>query len=143
MTDQYLEAFTLTDATVGDTGPSVVVEDLGVEDFVRYAGASGDFNPMHYDESFATAAGSEGVFGQGMLTAGILSHMVHDWFGLQNLRSFTTRFEDRVWPGDTLTATGEIIRIDSETGVVEADIWVENQDGEQVVTGSSVAEPPR
>ena len=57
------------------------VGPLGVADFVRYAGASGDFNPLHYDEATARAAGFRSVFAQGMFSAGVLGAYVADWFG--------------------------------------------------------------
>jgi acyl dehydratase len=129
------------DVAVGDTAPEFVVEDLDRVDIAKYAGASGDFNPIHVDESFATAVGNPSVFGHGMLTAGIASHMVGDWFGLAHVTGFRVRFRARVFPGDTLTTTGEITAVEDDgDGVgVEADIAMENQDGTVVLTGSATA----
>ncbi len=135
------------DVSAGDTGPEVVVEDLTRQDFVRYAGASGDFNPIHYDEPFATGAGNPSVFGQGMLTAGFAATQVTDWFGLDRIEAFSTRFQSRVFPGDTVRATGEVVGIeeaDDGSHVVEVDLVVTVADGEAVVTGSARARlPPR
>jgi len=145
MTDAYAEALTGADVAVGDTGPEVVVEDLERRDFVKYAGASGDFNPIHYDETLAQMAGYDSVFGQGMFTAGVAAHMAADWFGLANVREFGVRFEAQVWPDDTITATGEVTDVEHDGGTttVEADIRVENQDGELVLSGNTTAELPR
>lgn len=130
---------------VGDAGPEIVVEDLTRRDFVKYAGASGDFNPIHYDDPLAQDAGYDSVFAQGMLTAGIASHAVSDWFGLGNVTAFGVRFQAQVWPGDTVTARCEATAVqhDGDTTTVEADVAVENQDGEVVLTGDATATLPR
>lgn len=129
----------VSDVDVGDAGPTVVVEDLERKHFVKYAGASGDFNPIHYDEPYARAAGNESVFGQGMFTAGVTSRVVTDWFGLESIDSFGVRFQSQVFPGDSIVATGEIVGEESEAGVVEADLEATNQHGETLLTGSATA----
>lgn len=145
MTEEYANPPSGDEVAVGDAGPEVVVEDLERPDFVKYAGASGDFNPIHYDEPHAKAAGYDSVFAQGMLTAGIASHMVTDWFGLANVTGFGVRFQAQVWPEDTVTARGEITDVErDEDGThVEADVTVENQEGEVVLTGDASATLPQ
>ena len=69
---------------------------------VRFAGAAGDFNPMHHDEPFARAAGQTSVFAMGQLTAAILGDAVASWFGAANVAGYGVRFKDKVWPGDRL-----------------------------------------
>ena len=87
-------------------------------DIVKYAGASGDFNPIHTDEGYAQSTGAPTVFAMGMLPAGYLAHAVADWFGgSQNLRRFKVRFTTRVWPGDEIACTGRIVAI--EDGLVK------------------------
>jgi acyl dehydratase len=129
---------------VGDTALEVIIEDVEREDFVRYAGASGDFNPIHYDEPYAKEAGNPSVFGQGMCTAGYAAHMVSDWFGLKNVRTFRVRFQARVWPGDTVTVSGEVTSVTqgNDAATVEAKITVENDDNDTLITGTTVAELP-
>jgi acyl dehydratase len=78
-------------------------------DFVRYQGASGDFNPIHHDEEFARAAGYPTVFSVGMLQAGILATFATDWLGADALRRFKVRFREQVWPGDVLTSSGKVV----------------------------------
>ena len=73
--------------------------------FVKYAGASGDFNPMHHDDTIATQVGNPSVFGHGMLTMGLAARVVKDWFGPEAMRRFQVRFSKQVWPGDVLTCT--------------------------------------
>jgi acyl dehydratase len=77
-------------------------------DFVRYQGASGDFNPIHHDETFAKSAGFDTVFSVGMLQAGLLATYCTDLFGPSNVRRFKVQFREQVWPGDVLTAYGRV-----------------------------------
>lgn len=71
-------------------------------DFVRYAGASGDFNPLHHDTAFARQAGLPDVMAQGMYSAGLVSSVLEQWFGSGSLLRFSVRFLLPVWPGDRL-----------------------------------------
>jgi peroxisomal enoyl-CoA hydratase 2 len=133
------------DLSVGDTGPEIVVEDIERKDIVKYAGASGDFNPIHYNEPLAEMAGYDGVFAQGMLTAGIAAQSVSQWFGLANIDSYGVRFESQVWPGDTVTAVAEVTEIerDGDGATVETEIAVTNGDDEVVLSGTATASVPR
>lgn len=142
MTDRYRELCYWEDIAVGDDGPTVVVEDVQREDFVRFAGATGDFNPMHYDDPGAKDAGHPSVFGPGMLTGGFAAHLLSDWFGIERIRSFSVRFTDRVWPGDTVTVTGEVTDKRADEGLVDIDFEATSQDGTTVVTGTAAAALP-
>lgn len=106
-------------------------------DFVRYAGAGGDFNPIHHDDGFAAAAGYPSVFGHGLLTAGILSGFACDWLGRRNLRSYRVRYVAQVWPGDTLILSGEITGTEGEGAdrIATAELRVEREspEGERAV----------
>lgn len=93
---------------VGSAAPQRIVGPISRTQIVRYAGAGGDFNPIHHDEAFARAAGYPGVFAHGMLTAGILGGHVADWLGGAQLRRFSTRFVGQVWPGDELVLGGAV-----------------------------------
>ena len=91
----------------------VVFGPLTRVDIVRYAHASGDFNPIHRDEEYAHAQGAPTVFAMGMLPAGYLAHAVADWLGgPQHLRRLKVRFKTRVWPGDELACRGRITAVD-------------------------------
>ena len=99
----------------------VVYGPLTREDFVRYAEASGDDNPIHQDEEYARASGAPTVFAMGMLNAGYLSHAVSDWFGgPHHLRRFKVRFTNRVWPGDEIVCSGKVVSI--EDGLVKTTV---------------------
>jgi peroxisomal enoyl-CoA hydratase 2 len=132
---------TFAELTVGDEAPPLVVEDISRTHFVRYAGASGDFNPMHHDDTVATSVGNPSVFGHGMLTAGLMARVVKEWFGPEALRRFQVRFSKQVWPGETLTckATITALREEGSDGLADLDLLVENQDGEPKLTGSATA----
>ena len=99
---------------VGDEIPKIEIKGVTRPDFVRYAGASGDFVPLHYDQTFVEAAGIPTVFAQGMFTAGLLSKAVTDYVGIGNVRRFQVRFATRVWPGDVVTCTGKDHQQDRE-----------------------------
>jgi acyl dehydratase len=126
---------------VGDEAPRLVVEDLTRTHFVRYAGASGDFNPMHHDDTMATKVGNPSVFGHGMLTAGLQARVVKDWFGPEALRRFQVRFSKQVWPGDTITFTAKVSGKRDEGGehLVDLETTATNQDGVEVLTGTATA----
>ena len=121
---------------VGDEIPKLVVEGVTRPDFVRYAGASGDFVPLHYDQTFVEAAGIPTVFAQGMFTAGLLSKALTDWAGIGNIRQYKVRFATRVWPGDVVTCTGKVTAKDDQQKLVEGELIVVNQKGEAAIRGS-------
>jgi len=132
------------DVKVGDEAPPVVVSNISRTQIVKYAGASGDFNPIHHDELYAIRAGNDRVFAMGMMTAGFVSRMITDWIGDGNLRKYRVRFATRIWPGDTVTCKGKIAKKYTEGGknYVEADVFAENQLGEKAIIGNIVAELP-
>jgi acyl dehydratase len=81
----------------------VVAEPLRLAQIVRYQGASGDLNPLHYDHDFARRAGFDGAFSVGMLQAGVMAAHVAGWFGANSVRRFAVQFREPAWPGDVLT----------------------------------------
>jgi acyl dehydratase len=109
--------------------------------FVRYAGASGDFNPMHHDDTIATQVGNPSVFGHGMLTMGLAARVVKDWFGPESIRRLQVRFAKQVWPGDVLTCRATVTATREADGeqLADLDLVVENQHGDKAITGSATA----
>jgi acyl dehydratase len=135
-------ALRASEIAVGDRHEAVVVDDLTRTQLVQYAGASGDYNPLHTDEVFATkVAGYPTVFAHGMLSMAMTGRMLTDWVGDGRLTKFGVRFVKQVWPGDTLTAAATIDAIREADGVPVADLTVAttNQDGEAVITGTATA----
>jgi acyl dehydratase len=135
-------AVSRNDIKVGDSKTQVVFDNLTRSQIVMYAGASGDYNPLHSDEIFTTKiAGYPSVFAHGMLSMGATGRVLTDWFGADGLTKYGVRFVNQVWPGDTLTATATVDAIREEGGVAFADLTVSttNQDGQPVVTGTATA----
>ncbi len=132
---------TIEDVKEGDAIPAFVVENLTRTDLVKYAGASGDFNPIHHDEGFAKMAGNPTVFGHGMLTAGFVGKCVTDFVGVENLRKFKVRFATRVWPGDTITCQGRVTKKYEDAGEhrIDGEVAATNQKGEVAVSGTFTA----
>ena len=134
------------DLNVGDTHEEVVVDDLTRTQLVMYAGASGDYNPLHTDEIYITeVAGYPTVFAHGMLTMGLTGKMLTNYVGDGRLTKFGVRFTNQVWPGDTLTATTTVqaIREIKEEILVDLDVKTLNQKGETVVSGYATAKIDR
>ena len=138
-------ALRTSDVKVGDTRTAVVVDNLSRTQIVQYAGASGDYNPIHTDEVFATqVAGYPTVFAHGMLTMGLTGKLVTDYVGDGTLTEYGVRFVRQVWPGDTLTATAEVTAVRPGEGpdggdLVDLAVTTVNQHGEPVVTGTATA----
>ncbi len=127
---------------VGDTHTECVAENLSRTQIVQYAGASGDYNPLHTDEVYTVqAAGYPSVFAHGMLTMGVTAKMLTNFVGDGTLTNYGVRFTNQVWPGDTLTATATITALREEGGQHYADLTVStvNQDGKEVVSGQATA----
>jgi acyl dehydratase len=130
----------MTDVKVGDKKELVLVDDLTRTQIVQYAGASGDYNPLHTDDKFTTeVAGYPSVFAHGMLTMGMTGRILTDWFGVESLKKYGVRFVKQVFPGDALTATAEVTDVRDEDGQRVADVSVTtvNQDGDAVLTGAA------
>ena len=134
-------AWTFDEVQEGQALPPVVVERLSRTDLVRYAGASGDFNPIHHDEEFAKLAGNPTVFGHGMLTAGFVAKCLTDAVGVGNLRRYKVRFATRVWPGDTITCSGRVVKKYEADGErrIDGEVVATTQKGETAVTGTFTA----
>jgi acyl dehydratase len=140
MTEQQLF---FDEVNEGDQAPEFRHE-LSRTDLVRYAGASGDFNPMHHDEVQAKDAGLPSVFGHGMFTMGLLGKAVTDYVGVGNLRVYKVRFTKQTWPGETLATKITVKKKYEEHGEhrVDLDCEVVNENGEAKVNGVAVASLP-
>jgi acyl dehydratase len=126
-------------AQVGEKAETREYGPLTTRMFVRYAGASGDFNPMHYDDPLARAAGYPSVFSQGMHSAALLASFAVDWLGAENVRRFAVRFREQVWPDDVLFCSGEVTAISQqESGrLVTAELTATRQTGGVAVSASA------
>jgi acyl dehydratase len=130
-------ALDYAEVSAGDAGPAIS-HPLTRTDLVMYAGASGDFNPMHHDEVAAQQAGLPSVFGHGMFTAGLLATAITDYVGIGNLESYRVRFTKQTWPGEVLT-TSVTVREKRAGNEVVLDCSVVNEQGETKIQGEAVA----
>ncbi len=122
----------------GDCCEVVLVEDLKRTQIVQYAGASGDFNPLHTDERYATeVAKSPSVFAHGMLTAGMTGLALANLSNVGYVTHFGGRFLERVWPGDSLYASFTVTDVKAEPGkeCIDLDVTTRNQHGVPVFSG--------
>ena len=135
-------ALKASEIKVGDSYSEEVCNNLSRTQIVQYAGASGDYNPLHSDEIFTTQiAGYPSVFAHGMLSMGMTGKMLTNYVGDGRLSKFGVRFTSQVFPGATLTAKATITSIREEDGVQVADIEISTTDieGTQVIKGSATA----
>ena len=124
---------TLAGLAVGQDIGSRTVE-VTRTDLVKYAGASGDFNPIHWNEAFATGVGLPGVIAHGMFTMGSVVQLVTDWAGDPGaVVDFQTRFTKPVAvadttgtaePGAVIEVSGAIGALDAEAGTARVDLTV-------------------
>ncbi|MBQ0720823.1 MAG: MaoC family dehydratase N-terminal domain-containing protein [Gammaproteobacteria bacterium] len=127
---------------IGDTHEEQVAQNLSRTQIVQYAGASGDYMPLHTDELYAREiAGYPGVFAHGMLSMGATGTMLTNWVGDGRLTQYSARFTRQVWPGDDLLAKATITNIIKENGetLAEMDVLTVNQDGQSVISGKATA----
>jgi acyl dehydratase len=137
--EEFPEEITVQELTKGQRSPVISIYDIKETDFVRYAGASGDFNPLHYDEEYVQSRGYDNIFAMGMLNAGFLSHLITKWLGLSSVDRFVTQFEQLVFPGDDLHIFAEVADLNEEENQVKCELFIENQDEDVVVTGTVTA----
>jgi len=128
---------------VGDEAP-VVSHKLTRTDLVKYAGASGDFNPMHHDEVAAQAAGQPSVFGHGMFSMGVLGTAVTDYVGVGNLTRYRVRFARQTWPDEVLSSKIVVTGKREEDGkqLVDLAVSLSNGEGEDKLVGEATAALP-
>jgi len=131
------------DVAVGEAGP-VLRHRLTRTDLVRYAGASGDYNPMHHDEVKAKAAGQPSVFGHGMFSMGLLGTAVERFVGIGRLTHYSVRFSRQTWPDEELV-TSVVVRakrVEDGRHLVDLDVSLANAEGEVKVVGTATAALP-
>jgi len=115
-----------------------LVKQPTTRQLVMWAGASGDYHPIHYDHDFAQSRGLPGVIVHGQLVASFLGQLITDWMGEQgSLRKLTCSYRGFNLPGDTLSCKGKISKKYIEDGehYVVCSIWAENLKGEKTVSG--------
>lgn len=127
--------------SIGDALPPFKTT-IGRTDIVKYAGAGGDFNPLHHDELVAKSVGLPSVFAMGLLHGGILSKVLTDWSGPAAIKHYKIRFVGPVWPGDEITC-GAVVRakdVNNSSAHYGFDLFVETQNGDRVIEGEAELE---
>jgi len=133
------------DVQVGDAIPKLVKSPLSHLQLVRYAGASGDFNPLHTDPKIGELIGVGGIIGHGMLTMGFVGQLLSDYVGPAALRKFGVRFKGMTRLDDVITCTGTITEkyeADGEARIA-GKVQATDQNGDVKVAGTFVAALPR
>jgi acyl dehydratase len=129
------------DLPQGATAPAWRWGPLTLTDIVRYAGASGDFTPIHHDPAVAAGLGLDRVFAMGMLTGGLLGRYAAAWLGHERVRRFTVRFHDKTWVGDVIAFSGRVTDVSGEH--VETGFEAVATDGRVLARASASAEVGR
>lgn len=131
-----LKELKFDEVNVGDTMPPFE-HTFQRMDAILYAGASGDFNPIHVDPDFAkNLAGLPDVIAHGLFNMALLGKTITDWIGDPgNLKKYNVEFRGMVNPGHTVTFTGTVIAKNESEKTAELEVWAENQDGKKVLSG--------
>jgi acyl dehydratase len=132
------------DVQVGDEIPKLVTAPVTHLQLVRYAGASGDFNPLHTDPKIGEMIGTGGIIAHGMLIMGFVGQMLSDYVGPLALKKFGVRFKGMTHLGDEITCTGTITEKYEENGEgrIAGKVQAADQNGDVKVTGTFVAALP-
>ncbi|GAG02410.1 unnamed protein product [marine sediment metagenome] len=128
------------DVNVGDEISPLVKEPTTTQ-LVMWAGASGDYNPIHYDKDFAQSRGLSGVIVPGQLIGAFLGQMMTDWIGEGgSLRKLSCSYKGMSYPGEKITCQGKVTRKYVEEGrdLVGCSLWAENPKGEKIATGTAI-----
>ena len=129
------------DIQVGDEIPLLVKVPVTHLQLVRYAGASGDFNPLHTDPKIGETIGTGGIIAHGMLIMGFVGQLLSDYVGPEALRSFGVRFKGMTHLNDVITCSGSITKKYEENGEtrVAGKVQAIDQNGDIKVAGTFVA----
>ncbi len=122
----------------GDEIPELKIGPIEHMDLVKYAGASGDFNPIHTDPVFAKDAGLDGTIAHGMYIMALIGRMQNNWVHPLQVKNFNVKFKGMTVPGDTVVCTGKVKRKNDDTKQITVAVQAANGDGEVKVAGDLV-----
>lgn len=123
------------DVNVGDEMPQLVKKAVNEVQLIRYAGASGDFNPLHTVDAVGKMAGFGGVIAHGMLVMGIVGQAITDWMPNRCLKNFGVRFTAPTKPNEVITVTGKVVEKQEDGRLIVCEVRAANQDGEVKING--------
>lgn len=125
------------DINIGDELRPLTKDPITRAQIVRYAGASGDFNPLHFDDEVGNRSGFGGVIAHGMLIMGFAAQAITEWFPRKYLRNFGVRFVGVSKLGDEITISGSVTEKGQENGenIVFGRLEARGQDGSVKING--------
>jgi len=106
--------FDITNIIVGHEIPEVIIEPLQQQDLIKYAKASGDYNPIHLDKNFANNIGLDNVIVHGMLIMAHLGKSIANSMTIPYLKHFSVQFSSITNLGEKLICSGQVIKIEKE-----------------------------
>jgi acyl dehydratase len=131
------------DISVGDEIPRLVKDPVTEVQLVKYAGASGDFNPLHTVDAVGKQAGFGGVIAHGMLIMGFVGQAITDWIPNRCLKKFSVKFTAVTRPGDIITVSGKVTAKKMDQNLIVCDLLAVDQKGEVKIKGRLEAVLPR
>ncbi|PKN53682.1 MAG: hypothetical protein CVU55_00740 [Deltaproteobacteria bacterium HGW-Deltaproteobacteria-13] len=148
-------ALNYNDIEIGNEMPVFTSATITRTHLVRYAGASGDFNPLHYDQTFIKAIGMKNVIAHGMLIMAIVGEAINSWVGNKYLRKFSARFLSMTEPVDwddientkdraTIIVSAKVVKKFEENGEkrFQCDITAQDALGSKKLSGFFTATLP-
>jgi acyl dehydratase len=125
---------------VGDSIPELKIPTITHANLVRYAGASGDFNPIHNDKDFAIANGLDGTIAHGMFVMAQIGRFITNWVDQNQIRFFGVKFKAMTKLGENLTCKGTVKKKKEENGEKLITVTVEamNEAGEVKAGGDLI-----
>lgn len=129
------------DIEVGYQLPQLVKDPITETQLVMYAGASGDFNPIHTVHAFGEKAGFGGVIGHGMLSMGFTAQFMTDWVGVKAIKKLAVQFRAVTKPKDVVTVTGTVVKkyTEDSQNLVDCEFQATNQNGDKIIIGTATA----
>ena len=127
---------------IGEALPPLVKDPVTLVQLVRYAGAAGDFNPLHFDPAIGQRAGFGGVIAQGMLIMGFVGQAVTRWIPNRYLRKLHVRFMGITRLADVITITGLVVEKRDSDRRIFCTIEAKDEKGEVKIRGDLEAQLP-
>jgi acyl dehydratase len=130
------------DIEVGYKIPQLVKDPITETQLVMYAGASGDFNPIHTVHAFGEKAGFGGVIGHGMLSMGFAGQFMTNWVGVTAVKKLAVQFRAVTKPKNVINVSGTVVKKYTEDGqnLVDCEFLAVNQNGDKIIMGTATAE---
>jgi len=132
--------FDITNILVGHEIPEVIIEPLQQQDLIKYAKASGDYNPIHLDKNFANNIGLDNVIVHGMLIMAHLGKSIANSMTIPYLKHFSVQFSSITTLGEKLICSGQVIKIekDKEKKIISLNLKVLNLSNDVKILGRAI-----